>query len=411
MSKKLYNLSDEHRAQLKPWADKWIANAMSVAPMTEKDRAICRDAVRELYRLAGKTPPPDHRIVFVSSPFVARFAAGFAAAVWWLRKNPKSELNTRAATDDATRAATNDATRAVTNAATIAATIAATDAATDGATDDATRAVTRAATDDATRAATHEATTDATDGRLIKHDHSKWYVIPGINQIVEFGDSLAGNRLALRCAQEAWKIYQGGNQWSAWSSYLSFFRHVAKLDIAWEKWDCWEKLSEHSGWRFVHEEFCIISDRPEVLKVDEDNRPHCEDGPFCRWRDGTELYSLRGVRLPAHWVLTPAHAISPQSVLAEKNVDIRRELIRKIGIESMLTALPHKVLDTEGNYQLIRIDFPDGPQDTRYLKMLNPSINVYHLEGVERECNTVQEAKNWRAARFGKVNWKPEVLT
>ena len=124
-----------------------------------------------------------------------------------------------------------------------------------------------------------------------------------------------------------------------------------------------------------------------------------------------ELYSLHGVRLPAHWVLTPAHAISPQSVLAEKNVDIRRELIRKIGIESMLTALPHKVLDTEGNYQLIRIDFPDGPQDTRYLKMLNPSINVYHLEGVERECNTVQEAKNWRAARFGKVNWKPEVLT
>ena len=39
--KKLYELTPEHRAQLKPWADRWIANAMSTEPMTEADRVIC----------------------------------------------------------------------------------------------------------------------------------------------------------------------------------------------------------------------------------------------------------------------------------------------------------------------------------------------------------------------------------
>ena len=45
-AKKLYSFEDhpEHQRELKPWADKWIANAMSTAAMTQEDRAICRDA-------------------------------------------------------------------------------------------------------------------------------------------------------------------------------------------------------------------------------------------------------------------------------------------------------------------------------------------------------------------------------
>src|SRR5579883_1733118 len=107
MAKKKYSLTEEHRAQLKPWADRWIKNAMSTTAMTEEDRVICIDAVKRLYREAKLEPPPDHRIIFVSSPFVMRFAAGFAAWIWYLRKNNAA---TDDATDAATRAATYDAT-------------------------------------------------------------------------------------------------------------------------------------------------------------------------------------------------------------------------------------------------------------------------------------------------------------
>ena len=114
---------------------------------------------------------------------------------------------------------------------------------------------------------------------------------------------------------------------------------------------------------------------------------------------------------PEH-VLTLAEKLDPVAALKEPNVDIRRELIRKIGVEMMLAHLPHKVLDKAGDYELLRLDFPDLAQNTRYLKMLNPSVGCWHLEGVERECNTVEQAINWRAGQFAETEtWKPKILT
>ena len=116
---KKYTLTDEHREQLKPWADKWIANAMSTKPMDEEDKRICRIAVKELYEAAGLVPPPEHRIVFVPSPFVLRFAGGFASAIWYLRKIGKTKkLATNEATANAISATAYEATRDATHSAT-----------------------------------------------------------------------------------------------------------------------------------------------------------------------------------------------------------------------------------------------------------------------------------------------------
>jgi hypothetical protein len=79
--KKKYELTEEYRAQLKPWADKWIANAMSTKPI---DRPRMIEAVNGLYTAAG-LPSPKH-IVFVPSPFVLKAASGLAAGIWHLSK-------------------------------------------------------------------------------------------------------------------------------------------------------------------------------------------------------------------------------------------------------------------------------------------------------------------------------------
>jgi hypothetical protein len=87
---KLYSFDGhpEHRAQLQPWAEKWIANALSCAPMNDDDRAIARDAVAGLYRAAKLEPPPAHRILFVPSPLTAAIACCLASGVWWMREFP-----------------------------------------------------------------------------------------------------------------------------------------------------------------------------------------------------------------------------------------------------------------------------------------------------------------------------------
>ena len=309
MGRKLYELTPEHRAELAPWAQRWIANAMSTAPMTEADREVCRRAVAGIYA-AAKLPPPKH-IVFVPSPFVLAFAGGFSSAIWWLSRNKRAA--TRDATEDATRAATRDATWAAT----------------------------WAATRDATWAATWAATRGATWGATWA-DLSNWYVVGA--DMRRLAQAMGLDGFGLQCAAHAWRMWQGGNQWSGYDSYLSFFRHIASLDIDYSAWQHWEDLSLNSGPRIMHPDFCMVSDRPETLLVDDRNRPHCDTGPFCRWRDGTALYSVHGVRVPA-WLIERPGDLTAAKIDAETNAEVRRIMLDRFGAARWLTESGAKVVD------------------------------------------------------------------
>jgi len=209
-----YKLLPEHEARFPEWRDRWIANAMSTEAMTDDDRAACIEAVHGMYA-AAKLPPPKH-VVFVPSPFVLAFAGGFAAARWQMFKGTATSAATSAATDAATDAATWDATRAATLGATWAATRDATLAATRDATWAATSAATRAATLGATRAAT-------------TNDYSRWYVVPG--DMRRCAEELGVGEFGLQCAARAWQMWSGGNQWSGYDAYLSFFQDVVQLPL------------------------------------------------------------------------------------------------------------------------------------------------------------------------------------
>ena len=50
---KKYELTEEHRKQLKPWADKWIDIITSTKKMDEYEKKICKKAVIGLYESSG----------------------------------------------------------------------------------------------------------------------------------------------------------------------------------------------------------------------------------------------------------------------------------------------------------------------------------------------------------------------
>ena len=56
---KKYELTEEHKKELGPWADKFIKNTMSTNQMDDTDREICRKAVREIYLSANLIPRKD----------------------------------------------------------------------------------------------------------------------------------------------------------------------------------------------------------------------------------------------------------------------------------------------------------------------------------------------------------------
>lgn len=133
----------------------------------------------------------------------------------------------------------------------------------------------------------------------------------------------------------SWRMHNGGNQWSGWAAYLSFFRHVSQLPLDYSKWQHYEAAAELGGPRYMHEEFCIVSERPEVLTVDARNRPHSDSGPFCRWRDGSALYSVHGVRVP-WWVIEQPELLTPKRIDEERNAEVRRLMIERLGAERYL---------------------------------------------------------------------------
>ena len=127
-----------------------------------------------------------------------------------------------------------------------------------------------------------------------------------------------------------YRLWRGNNQWSGWAGFLSFFRHVVGLPLDYSKWQHYEAACLHGGPMVLHEKFAMVSDRPKTLLVDSRNRPHCETGPFCEWRDGTALYSWHGVRVPA-WLVEHPERLTVVLIDAEQNAEVRRVMVERYG--------------------------------------------------------------------------------
>ncbi len=271
-------ITDAEREQMAKHTALWISRAMRTDPI-EPDKII--PAIKGIYAAANLKEP---RVIIVPSPMVMAFAYGASTAIWYARKNNKS-----AATYAATRAATDDAT------------------------DDATRA----ATDDATYAATYDATLSV-EKREAKACHD-----------------LAGP-LGIECSKRWYSAYQGGNMWAGYDCYLTSCRDILGLELTSHAgYAHWEQAAIHGGFRVMHEEFCLVSDFPETLRVDDQNRPHCETGPSHKWRDGWALYFWHGTKVPAEWI-EDKKSLTPAIALGQDNAELRRAACEIIGWVNIL---------------------------------------------------------------------------
>ena len=411
MGVKKYELTDEHREQLPVWRDKWIAIALRTEPQSAEDREKMRAAIRGMYEAAKLEPPPREvfaaspisaaiaagigagiwwirdepeaaRKLFGRLPSEAEMMSAIPVAVRHVvshgmravRMDPKPEIQrplaatddathaathaatddatsaatrdgTYAATSDATYAATDDATLAATRDGTYAATCDATSAATDDATSDATYAATSAATRDATSDATSAATRDATYDATLAATHAATHAATYDATLAATRDALI--RFLVHCTTYAYRMRNGGNQWAGWSAYISFFRHVAGLDLPqYDRWQHYEDAAIYGGPRYTHRRFWVVSDFPTVVGRDGANRPHCETGPQIAWRDGWGIYYVHGIRVPA-WIVERPERITVDAIHAESNAEVRRVMVERYGLARYVRDAQFEVLDAD----------------------------------------------------------------
>jgi hypothetical protein len=183
----------------------------------------------------------------------------------------------------------------------------------------------------------------------------------------------------------------------SWSTVHKSFEHV---------WLPFVDAYEAGLWLFwITRTEIIALSRPRLRRRFEEL--HSDDGPAVSWPEGQEQYFfLNGVHVPRELVESPANEIDPRLLLHERNTEVRREIVRKVGIERICEGLNAECVDRAGNYELLLLDLQDGRMRP-FLKMKNPSVEVYHIEGVAPECRTVAEALAWR----NQSDVPPSVLT
>ena len=179
--------------------------------------------------------------------------------------------------------------------------------------------------------------------------------------------------------------------------------------------DIVEGIIRNVGWYWTFEKAVICTERPAEIHFNHHRRLHKDLGAAILYRDGFRVYRLNGVAVPEKFILAKPEDINPAEVMRQTNVEIRRELFKKVGLDRMLSEMKAKILHDKDGYQLLELDIGDGTKG-RYLKMINPSVGSVHVEGVLDECETVEQALFFRNRKIlSKLGYdkfvKPKSLT
>jgi len=185
-----------------------------------------------------------------------------------------------------------------------------------------------------------------------------------------------------------------GSQDAGWLSFYNYFQEVVGLECT-NKLQGLMDLSKYCGWVSFYDDTVVFQHRPEVIKFDDQNRLHCEDGPAVRYRDGYSVYSWHGTRVPAEWIEKKSE-LTAKTALTWENIEQRRCACEIIGWATILRELDSTVIDSDedamvGN--LLEVDIPDIGRE-KFLQVLCGTGRTFAIP-VPPECKTALEANAW----------------
>lgn len=207
--------------------------------------------------------------------------------------------------------------------------------------------------------------------------------------------------------------------WPAYACYLAAMRDVLGLRLKEHAaYAAWEQCAIEGGFRIVHEEFCIVSDFPaEPIKMDDQNRPHCDNGPSHRWRDGWSLYHIHGVRVPAQVVMAP-ETLTVAQIKSENNAEVRRIMIDRYGEDRYIIDSGMRPVAHDETYGTLYVETQEAGAPVAKIRVINRSpepdgsfktywldINPEHYNGDAGRVPQAAVASTWRDAA-GKLAFR-----
>lgn len=185
-----------------------------------------------------------------------------------------------------------------------------------------------------------------------------------------------------------------GNHDASWLSFYEYFRDVCHLEVC-NKLNGLIELAKHCGWANVYDEVAVLQHRPLSIKLDDEKRLHCENGPAILYRDGFSVYAWHGVRIPAEWIENKK-ALTAKIAMTWENIEQRRAACEILGWAKILEELDATVIDEDNDPEigtLLEVELPDIGRE-RFLKVQCGTKRVFALP-VPPTMTTAMEAQAW----------------
>ena len=182
--------------------------------------------------------------------------------------------------------------------------------------------------------------------------------------------------------------------WCSFAAFATFFRDVCNIELS-NAFYINDALVSSVGWSWWHQNVLALSDRPELIKRDAQNRLHCENGPSIKYRDGWSLYNWHGVSIPKQWVENKS-SLDAKTALTWSNVEQRRAACEIVGWANILKELNAKTIDTDDEEvgTLLEVDLPDSGKE-RFLVVTCGTGRKGIALPVPREMETALAANLW----------------
>jgi hypothetical protein len=181
-----------------------------------------------------------------------------------------------------------------------------------------------------------------------------------------------------------------------WLSFFSYFQEVCNFDLS--MINGLVAYAKEGGWAWVDAHDAIIQERPQFIKMDEENRLHCEDGPAIQYLDGTQVYAWHGNRLDRsrwHWIDNKS-TLTAKEALKQNNLEMRRIACEILGWVHILDELGATVIDADEDPMigtLVEVDIPDVGVE-RFVKVVCGTGREFALP-VPPDMKTALAANAW----------------
>jgi hypothetical protein len=185
-----------------------------------------------------------------------------------------------------------------------------------------------------------------------------------------------------------------GSQEAGWLSFYNYFEE--QCDLEFPGLEGLTRLAYNSGWITVFDEWACIHDRPLYIKLDEQNRLHCENGPAIEYGDGTAVYSWHGTSIPELWITDKEKALTADIALTWNNIEQRRAACEILGWVNILDKLDATLIDEDEDPMigsLLEVSIPDIGRE-KFLKVQCGTGRTFAIP-VPPNMKTALEGNAW----------------